>query len=300
MTSRTTHLNSAAGPAAHPFSTDSVVSSDGTTIGYRQLGRGPGLVLLHGTMESAASHMELAEALSDAFTVYLPDRRGRGLSGPHGKDYRLASEVEDVAVLLARTGAHDVFGVSSGAIVWLQAALSLPTIRRAVIFEPPLLIDGSISTAFLARYEAEIAAGDTAAALITAMKGAQMGPAAFDLVPRWLLERMTGLMLRSEDRKAAAGDVTMRMLAPTIHNDFQLVVETQDAVDRFSGVKARVLLLGGSKSPAYLKRALDALEAVLPDATRHELPGLDHGASGNAKQRGRPDVVAAELRRFLA
>ena len=60
-----------------------------------------------------------------------------------------------------------------------------------------------------------------------------------------------------------------------------------------------MLLLGGSKSPAYLRTALDALEKVLPHAERHEFAGLDHGASGNADRRGKPALVAAELRAFL-
>ena len=71
--------------AADRYSTGSIVSKDGTTIGYRQLGRGPGLIVLHGAMESARSHMQFAEALAPSFTVYLPDRRGRGLSGPYRK-----------------------------------------------------------------------------------------------------------------------------------------------------------------------------------------------------------------------
>jgi hypothetical protein len=31
--------------------------------------------------------MKLGVALSNAFTVYIPDRRGRGLSGPFGDNY---------------------------------------------------------------------------------------------------------------------------------------------------------------------------------------------------------------------
>ena len=92
----------------------SVTSKDGTTIGYRQLGHGPGIVLLHGAVASAHNHMQLAEALADAFTIYVPDRRGRGLSGPFGNDYSIQKEVEDMDALLTKTGAHNVFGVSSG------------------------------------------------------------------------------------------------------------------------------------------------------------------------------------------
>jgi pimeloyl-ACP methyl ester carboxylesterase len=133
------------------YTTCFVTSKDGTTIGYRQLGQGPALVLLHGHMESAQSHIQLAEALATNFTVYLPDRRGRGLSGPYGKDYSIQKDVEDMDALLTKTGAHYVFGVSSGGIIWLQAALSLPSIHKAAIYEPPLLINGSLPIAWLTR-----------------------------------------------------------------------------------------------------------------------------------------------------
>ena len=281
------------------YSTGAVVSKDGTTIGYRQLGRGPGLVVLHGAMESAASHMQLAEALADRYTVYLPDRRGRGLSGPYGTPYGVREDVEDLDALLAKTGAHGVFGVSSGAIICLEAALTMPAIHRAAIFEPPLMVDGPAPTAWLTRFDREIAQGKVAAAMITGMKGAEMGPPMLNLIPRWLLERMTTMMMASEDKKASGDDVTMRMLAPTLHYDFQLVIEMAGPVERFRAVHAEVLLLGGSKSPAYLTRAVDALEKVVPHVRRVEFPGLGHEASGNADRRGHPDQVAQELRRFF-
>src|SRR5437879_11026620 len=91
------------------YMTDSVTSKDGTTISYRQLGHGPGVVLLHGAMESAQSHMQLAEALAATFTVYVPNRRGRGLSGLYGKDYSIQEDVEDMDAVLTKTGAHNVF-----------------------------------------------------------------------------------------------------------------------------------------------------------------------------------------------
>ena len=280
--------------------TGSITSKDGTTIGYRQLGHGPGVVLLHGIMESAQSHIQLAEGLADTFTVYLPDRRGRGLSGPQGSDYRLEKEVEDLDALLTKTGAHYVFGVSAGAIVCLQAALTLPAIHRAAIFEPPLIIDDSVSTAFVERFDKEMAQGKVVSALVTAMKGSQMGPPVFNVMPRWLLELLTKMMTASEEKKAKADDVTMRMLASTLHSDFQLSVETKGALESFKAIRADVLLLGGSKSPAYFKVALDALEMVLPHAKRTEFPGLNHGASGNANRGGKPKLVAQELRRFFA
>ena len=68
----------------------------------------------------------------------------------------------------------------------------------------------------------------------------------------------------------------------------------------FRAIRAEVLLLGGSKSPAYLKVALDALEKVLPHVKRIEFSGLNHGASGNTDRGGQPERVAQELRRFFA
>ena len=236
--------------AADRYSTGSIVSKDGTTIGYRQLGQGPGLIVLHGAMESARSHMQLAEALAASFSVYLPDRRGRGLSGPYRKAHIIETDVQDMAALLAKTDTHDVMGVSSGAIIWLQAALTLPAIRRAVIFEPPLPINGSLPTDFVQRYEREIAQDEVAAALVSAMKGTQMGPPIFNIIPRGLLERLTTAMMASEEKKAGSDDVTMRMLAPTLHYDFQLATEMEGALERFKAIRAEVLLLGGSKSPA--------------------------------------------------
>lgn len=281
------------------YVTGSVPSKDGTAIGYHQLGHGPGVLLLHGAMESARSHIQLAEALATAFTVYLPDRRGRGRSGPYGEDYCIQTEVEDVDALLTKTGAHYIVGVSSGALIALQAALTLPTIHRAAIFEPPLILNGSASTAWLARYDREMAQGKVAAALVTGVKGAQMGPPVFNLVPRWLLELLTKMAMASEDKKAKEDDVTFRALAPTLHYDGQIVVEMSGRLERFRAMPVEVLLLGGSKSPAYLKVALDALENVLPHVTRIEFPGLGHGATGNTDRGGQPVRVAQELHRFF-
>ena len=72
-----------------------VRSADGTAIGYQRVGTGPAVVLLHGAGQSSANLMRLARGLSGAFTVSVPDRRGRGRSGPYGRFCGLATEIED-------------------------------------------------------------------------------------------------------------------------------------------------------------------------------------------------------------
>src|ERR687888_610015 len=99
------------------FHTDSVLSPDGTTIGYRRYGKGPGLVLVQGATGPAQNFADLAPAPAETFTVCVPDRRGRGTSGPYGDAYSVAREVEDLAAVLDRTGSHLVFGLSSGSLI---------------------------------------------------------------------------------------------------------------------------------------------------------------------------------------
>lgn len=303
-TSNTSDARQLAATTSDTYTTGFVTSSDGAAIGYRQFGQGPGLVLLHGAMSSSHNHMQLATLLADAFTVYIPDRRGRGLSGPYANNYSIQQDIADMEALLAVTGTHNVFGVSSGGIIWLQAALSLPSIKKAAIYEPPLFMDAQEPTAILTRYDREMAQGKLAAALVTGMKGAQMGPAIFNMLPGWLLGRLTAMAMNHEEKNGANGYVNgyvpMRALAPTLHYDFQLVAEMSGNIERFRNVQAAVLLLGGSKSPAYLKAALDALEKVLPHASRIEFPGLDHAASWNSDRGGHPQPLAEALRRFFA
>jgi pimeloyl-ACP methyl ester carboxylesterase len=158
-----------------------VTSTDGTSIGYRMIGQGPGLVILHGAMESAPSHSELAAEVGDSHTVYLPDRRGRGMSGPHRANHDINTEVDDLAAVLAATGATDVLGVSSGAVIALEASLRLPQLHRVAIFEPPLIVGNSLSTSFVARYREELGRGD----LPSARRRIQPGlPANHDGCPR--------------------------------------------------------------------------------------------------------------------
>lgn len=93
---------------------------------------------------------------------------------------------------------------------------------------------------------------------------------------------------------------TMRALASTLHADFAVVTASSGRLDDYRSIRPQTLLMGGSKSPAFLKRALDDLARVLPGAERVELDGLDHAASWNSDVRGHPAPVARELRRFFA
>ncbi|WP_433180903.1 alpha/beta fold hydrolase [Actinoallomurus sp. CA-150999] len=285
------------------YKTDHVISADGTRIGFRTLGNGPGLVLLHGSMQWSGSHLGLAALLADRFTLYLPDRRGRGQSGPYpaADDFGIRTELDDVAAVLEVTGARDLFGVSASGLIALEAARTLPGIRRVAVYEPALVVGGEDLSSWLARYDQEIAAGKVAAALVTAMMGLRLGPPAF--FPHGLMTLLTKAVLKSQDKKAAAGEPTMRSLASTLGYEGRLVREMAGTLDHYADLTTEVLLLGGSKGLSWIKPALDALDATIPNSTRVELPGLDHGGTADAGPdgpAGKPAAVAPELRRFFA
>lgn len=282
----------------------SVVSRDGTRIGYLRVGRGPAVVLLHGSNESARSHTQLASALADAFTVYLPDRRGRGLSGPHRPDHSMRTEVEDLQAVLTESGAQKVFGVSTGGLIVLETARIQPAIRKIAAYEPGLLMDATRYTGWVSRFDREMAQGKVAAAVITSVRGLDLAPPVFKLMPRPLAVALTNKSMESEERKASGDAVTIRQLAPTLRYEGLLLAETAGTIGTFAEVAADVLLLGGDmKRPAFIKPAYDALARTLPHNRRVRFSGLDHGGSADVSpinRRGKPEIVAPEIRSFFA
>ena len=124
----------------------SVRSADGTRIAFDQVGDGrPPLILVEPALHyrDFSSFGGLVPLLSQDFSVYAYDRRGRGESTdttPYSPD----REVEDLEALLAQVGgwAH-LYGYSSGALLAMRAAAQGLPIRRMALLEPPLQDDGA-------------------------------------------------------------------------------------------------------------------------------------------------------------
>jgi pimeloyl-ACP methyl ester carboxylesterase len=277
-----------------PYETGVVSSADGTPIGYRRLGTGPALILISGGYLAAQHYMWLASALADAFTVYMPDRRGRGMSGPPGHRYGVNRECEDVAALLAESGAEFLFGHSSGGLIALQAGLTLPQVRKLAVFEPPLSEHGSISSAWIGEFDRQVARGKPAAALAGFLEADHLVSAWW---PRPLLVGMLALYLRWEKRQVESPDASIESLIPLQRLDGLLVAEMDSSRRCMAGMTAEVLLLGGEKSPRLLREVLDALHSTLSRSQRIELPRMGHGGPSDD---GQPERVAQALRTFFA
>lgn len=279
------------------YTKDFVLSKDGTRIGYRQMGSGPGLVILHGGVNASQHMMKLGTALSDAFTVYIPDRRGRGMSGPVGNNYSIEREDEDLDALLKRTGAHLVFGAADGALFALHAALSLPAIHKVVTYEPVIFFDQPGLDQFriaIKHFDQNISKGDVPLATVTLTKD-EVEAARF--LPDALLVPFVKLIFWLDNKKASDDYVPYSKLISPLREELLVVAQTEGTLESYKGVTADVLLLMGSKSYRFIMETSKALEKVLPHARLVELQGLNHDA---AQDYGKPERLIPEIRRFLA
>jgi pimeloyl-ACP methyl ester carboxylesterase len=285
-----------------------VASADGTMIGYRQFGRGPGLVLLHGGVNASQHMMKLGAALADAYTIYLPDRRGRGMSGPMGREYRIEREDEDLAAVVKNTGAEFVFGTADGGLFALHGAIGLDRVSKVAVYEMPLLL-GNPDAAFIRRLfttmQDLIRAGRGGQAAVLSVAEMTTRAAHDGQFPAWLAAVLRHLPLRSTGRlvdvffrlERARGDtVTSRDLLAVLPPELDLVLATEGTLDEYRRVGAEVLLMYGGKTDRMFVTMAEELHRVLPRSAVVRLPGLNHDS---AQTYGKPAAIAAALKQFF-
>ena len=274
----------------------SVTSKDGTVIGYRQMGSGPGIILLHGGVNASQNLMKMGKLLSNEFTVYIPDRRGRGMSGPFGSNYSIEQEDQDLNVLLDKTGAHYVFGTADGALFALHAAISLPSIHKVIAYEPlifagqPGLDEFKVAIKHL---DKNLADNNVPKATVEITKDSA---APVKAIPDLVLIPIVKLILWINQRNVKGDDVPYNDLIAVLGPELHVVEKTEGTIDEYKAVSAKVLLLEGSKTQSLLKDSMTELYKVLPHSHLVELRGLNHDS---AQDYGKPEPIANEIKRFL-
>lgn len=266
---------------------ENVSSLDGTTISFLSFGQGPGLVVLPGNNRRAHHYLALATNLADTFTVHVIERRGRGLSGPQGKDYDIGKEVEDARAVLTRTEAQMVFGHSYGGLVALHLAL-ITKVGALALYEPGVSINGSFDGSWLSEFTGLLGGGRHGAAMALFLKRTRLAP--IGDAPMFVFRALAFLLLHGSD-----GADTKAMMATTPAEIAEVIRLDSDG-SRYGEIKGRTLLLGGSKTPCYLTDVLPRLASIIPGAKCTILSELDH----NAPDLNAPTVIAQQLRRFLA
>ena len=257
-----------------------VESRDGSIIGFKTVGAGPPMVLVHGAAVDRRSWGAVRGRLAERFTVHIMDRRGRGLSTAEREPYDIAREAEDVAAVVEAAG-RDVYLVahSYGARCSLEAALITDAIGRMLLYEPPM------STA-----ERPVAPPDTMRRLRDATAAHD-----YDVALSTFLVEAVQLSPRAVDAmRTTAAWPAMLGNAPLILREVECA-QRADVLERLGKVTAPVRLLVGTETGDYLLPAAGAIVEALPDADLVELVGQGHVANETA-----PDKLAAAVLEFAS
>jgi pimeloyl-ACP methyl ester carboxylesterase len=265
-----------------------ITSPDGTTIAYDRTGAGEPLILIGGAFSYRRfpGQVKLAQLLSARFTVYSYDRRGRGDSGDTAP-YSIEREIEDLAAVIDAAGETAcVWGLSSGAVLALEAAAAGLPIRRLAVQEPPLAVDPADRRppAGLRQHVTGLTdAGQRGEAVRYYMVDGMGAPA---FVPG-LLHLIPGAWKK------------LTAVAHTLPYDAELVEPYQTGrplpAGQWAAVTMPTLVMCGTakESPGLLRHGSAAVAAALPDARLIERRGLGHA------KKLTPAVIAAALTDFF-
>lgn len=239
-----------------------VDSADGVSIGFSRMGHGPLLIIVDGALhyrEIGLSHA-LAKKLASHFTVVTYDRRGRGQSGD-AYTHRINEEIADLdALIIALGGNPFVCGLSSGAILALEAARRITSISKLALHEPPFIVSGCrpSTTADWELIFASCVNGNSDDAVRTFLNSSGMLPLAtwvLGSTPTWRkLTRVARTLLYDGD----------------IVRQYQLGCELP--TDRWTSVTVPILVTAGGRSPDWIVEGGKALVSVVANGTFKSIP----------------------------
>jgi pimeloyl-ACP methyl ester carboxylesterase len=239
-----------------------VTSSDGTSIAYERVGTGPAVILVDaaGNFRGFSPMPQLAETLSEHFTVFTYDRRGKGAS-TDTLPYAVDREIEDLQALIDLAGGRAfVHGFSSGATLALLAAERGIGIAKVSLLEPPLGVTDSPPPSGIS--------GEVARLIITGRRG--------EAYERWL----KGIGLPAEMIAQIREGPLWPALEATAHTlVYESFIPGTMPPDRLAAITTPALVVGSKGSPDQLRNWVRGVAEALPDASARFLPGTWHGVS---------------------
>jgi pimeloyl-ACP methyl ester carboxylesterase len=267
----------------------SVTSTDGTTISYQTVGSGPAVIVVPGCMSTAASFTAFASTLAENFTVHTIERRGRGRSGPQGDAYGMPKEREDLAAVRAETGARHIFGHSFGGLITLEAARNSHEFEKIAVYEPGVSVDGLIAMGWMPEYRRNLDEGRALDAFVEFCIA--IGPEATQTTPRWMMKLAMFVIMSPARRRE------LLRLVPANLLEHQEVQRHDNTCENYREVTTPTLLMHGGKSGLpWVPAAIEALTRVLPVSQQAFFPKLNHFGPDQKDPAGVARAVAAFFR----
>jgi pimeloyl-ACP methyl ester carboxylesterase len=249
--------------------TEFATSKDGTRIAFDRTGEGPPVILVAGATANRSFPNPLVALLAPNFTVFHYDRRGRNESGDT-PPYAVEREIEDIEALIKESGGSAyAYGISSGAVVALEAAASGLALTKLALYEAPLNVDSSRPAApsdYVRQLDEAVASGRRGDAVGIFLTKAVGVPAEFVAgmrsQPMWpALEAVAHTI--AYDGRFMEGVMYGKPLPP-------------ERAKRWASVTAPTLVIDGGASERFMHTGADALAQVLPNAERRTLEGQTH------------------------
>lgn len=241
----------------------SIKRADGKQLSYIELGTGPGLLIVHGAFRMAKHYLKLAEFLASDYTVYIIDRRGRGLSEYCG-EYTVEQANSDIDLMIKQFNIEYIFGHSFGAVNTIAYLTNYkPTNLKAVVYEPPIL--EYMNRDWFSSFEVNLEVENYAKAFVLLLKGMEMG---LTNVPNWLMIGLLKIALLKKEVKDGF------QLMETIPADFA-AIEMYEQTNEYD-TNAEIVILSGSKTPGYLKQSAITFNQQLANSRHIVIDGLGH------------------------
>src|SRR5438876_5837123 len=254
-----------------------VISNDGTPIAFDQAGQGPALIRVVGAFNDRSTGRPLAAVLSEHFTVFNYDRRGRGMSGDTAP-YAIEREIEDIDALITEAGGSAcVFGYSSGAILALMAAARGLTITKLALYDPPFLVDAESSQRFkdLVGQLAELIASDHRGEAVELFQTQTVG------IPAEVVTQL----------RQAPFWPSLEDIAHTLVYEATLLSDMPTLAEQMASITVPTLVISGGINQGRMLQAAQAVADALPNVAYRSLADQTHDII--------PQVLAPVLEEFF-
>ena len=263
-------------PARPTHAADLFVVVNGIRLRFRDEGRGPAVLLVHGWTLDLEMWDPQVRALRDRFRLIRLDRRGHGLSRGMPAPER---DSEDLAALCKHLGLTRValLGMSQGARAVLRFAASAPQQIQALILDGPPPLDSAS--------DPEVPLDQYATLVRT------QGIEAFR--HEWAHHALTQLRTRNQEARALLAAMIGRYPGEDLRQPASRA-EVAAARPGLDALTVPALVLSGEHDLPGRRQAASELAARLPDAELAVIPGAGHLPNLDS-----PDAYNKLCREFL-